>query len=465
MTTGTTQLRKRIQDLDAQIADQRRVLLDLEQSKTDLEQELNETATFDILTLPVEVTAEIFMWFQEIGFAAHMPYSLSSAADIVPLVCRTWRNIALATPMLWSALGVHFDVAIELMSESRLERYIDKWLGHAKECPLSLQFSSNAEDTFVSSRLRGVIQRWAPQIRSLRLFITDRDIRLLGLDLTNFTILERVDLFYVAAESDIDLGPVNLFQNAPLLHDLRMEVQETTTMFPWSQLTKFEGRLSDLELFVLAPNLAELVCKFVPDDDASFSAKEHPNLKRLTISEPGLSANGDILQYLTLPALHMLDIVRTTEVTYAALAPFLKRSSPALVSICLGGNDACLDEWDEFMPLLNRTLESVEIREVNNGHAEYFLDDTRFNPYPKIKSLTIKYPGKCSPSDLVQFLYGVEHVRSFKFLSNSDPFFLEHTVSVECGDEEITGTVRKHISRSSSAGMDIYIGTELENYA
>ncbi|KAK7054163.1 hypothetical protein R3P38DRAFT_1485049 [Favolaschia claudopus] len=467
MTTDTTQLRKRIEELDAQIADQKRVLLDLEQSKTDLEQELNETATFDVLTLPVEVTTEIFMWFQRIGFVPHIPYSLfSSAADIVPLVCRTWRNIALATPMLWSALGVHFDVAIELMWESRLERYIDGWLGHAKECPLSLQFSSNAEDTFVSSRLREVIQRWAPQIRSLRLFLTNRDIRLLGLDSTNFPILETVDLFYVPAEFDVDLGPVNLFPNAPLLHDLRMSVEGTTIgMLPWSQLTKFDGSLSDLELFVLAPSLTEVVCKFVPDDDASFSPKEHQNLKRLTISESGSGVNTDMLQYLTLPALHMLDIVRTTEATYAALAPFLKRSSPPLVSICLGGNDPCLDEWDGFMPLMNRTLESVEIREMGQGYAKYFLDDTRFNPYPKIKSLTIRYSGTCSPSDMVHFLYGVEYVRNFRFLLNSDPFFLEQTVCAECGDGEITDTVRKHISRSSSAGMDIYIGTELENYA
>ncbi|KAK7061983.1 hypothetical protein R3P38DRAFT_2832706 [Favolaschia claudopus] len=270
---------------------------------------------------------------------------------------------------------------------------------------------------------------------------------MLGLDSTNFPMLEKADVMYVQAENHADLGPIN---------------ETTIGMLPWSQLTKFDGRLSDLELFVLAPNLAELVCMSVPDDDASFSPKQHSNLKHLTIRDRG---TGDILQYLTLPALLSLDIARTYEATHSALAPFLKRSSPPLVSICLGGNDACLDQWDEFMPLLAGTLESVEIREVTNGRAEYFLDDTRFNPYPKIKSLIIEHPGKRPPFDLVQFLYGLEHVRSFKFLWNSDPFFLEQTISAERGDEEITDTVRKHISYSSSAGMDIYIGTELENYA
>ncbi|KAK7054158.1 hypothetical protein R3P38DRAFT_3254761 [Favolaschia claudopus] len=467
MTDRTTQLRKRIEDLDAQIADQRRVLSNLEQSRDDLEQELNETATFDVLTLPVEVITEIFMWFQQIGYAPHIPYSLySSAANIVPLVCRTWRNIALATPMLWSVLEVNVDHGTHFMSESMLVRYIDKWLGHAKECPLSLQFTSDEEDIFVSSRLREIIQRWAPQIRSLRLLITNRDIRLLELDSTNFPILERVDVLYVAPKSDVDLGPVNVFQNAPVLHDLRINVEETTIgILPWSQLTRFDGSLSDLELFVLAPNLTELFCKFVPDADVSFSPKEHPKLNHLTIRDRGM---GNILQYLTLPALVSLDIARTAEATHAALALFLKRSSPPLVSICLGGNDACLDacldEWDEFMSLTAGTLESVEIREVDEGYAKYFLDVDRFNPYPKIKSFTIKYSGECSPSDLVQFLYGVEHLRSFKFLWDSDPFFLEQTVCTECGDEEITDTVRGHIF-SSSAGMNIYIGTESHNYA
>ncbi|KAK7061998.1 hypothetical protein R3P38DRAFT_2832789, partial [Favolaschia claudopus] len=263
---------------------------------------------------------------------------------------------------------------------------------------------------------------------------------MLGLDSTNFPMLEKAEVMYVQAENHADLGPVNVFQNAPLLHDLRMDVEETTIgMLPWSQLTRFDGRLSDLELFVLAPNLTELVCKFVPDDHASFPPKEHPDLKYLTIRDTGM---GDILQYLTLPALLSLDIARTTEATHAALASFLRRSSPPLVSICLGGNDTCLDDWDEFMPLLNRTLESVEIRELDDGHAEYFLDHYLFNRYPKIKG----------------------HVRSFKFLWDSDPFFLEQTVCMGCEDEGITDTVRGHIS-SSSAGKDIYIGTESHNYA
>ncbi|KAK7054166.1 hypothetical protein R3P38DRAFT_3171730 [Favolaschia claudopus] len=467
MTTSTSQLRKRIEDLDTQIADQRRVLLDLEQSRDDLEQELNETATFDVLTLPVEVTIEIFMWFQQIGYAAHIPHSLySSAADIVPLVCRTWRNVALATPMLWSVLGVDVENGTELMSEPLLVRYIDKWLGRAKQCPLSLEFISNGDNNFTSDRFRELIWRWAPQIRSLRLWITIRDIRLLELDSTNFPMLEKADVMYIQAEYHADLGPVNLFQNAPLLYDLRLDVEETTIgMLPWSQLTKVDGTLSDLELLLLAPNLTELACEFVPDDDASFSLKEHSNLKRLTISAAGFLVNGDILQYLTLPALLSLDIARAAETTHTALASFLKRSSPPLVSISLRGNDACVEEWDEFMPLIDRTFESVEIREMEERNAGYFLDDARFNPYPKIKSLTINYPGKRPPFDLVQFLYGLEHVRSFKFLWNSDPFFLEQTVSAECGGEEITDTVRKHISYSSSAGMDIYIGTESQNYA
>ncbi|KAJ7265435.1 hypothetical protein B0H12DRAFT_1011431, partial [Mycena haematopus] len=101
----TIDLRKRLAELDAQIDEHRRALHDLQEVRTAVAQELSATATFPFLTLPVEITTEIFILslpqFAGLGWDRSVRQYGNAVPISLTLVCRTWRNIALATPALW----------------------------------------------------------------------------------------------------------------------------------------------------------------------------------------------------------------------------------------------------------------------------------------------------------------------------------------------------------------------------
>jgi hypothetical protein len=159
-------------------------------------------------------------------------------------------------------------------------------------------------------------------------------------------------------------------------------VTPTTSTLAWLQLTKFEGEISDLALFSVAPNLAELICTF--EDDGSFpTIVTHRCLRTLKIDQD----SGDIVQYLSLPALQYLDAIYMA--SYDSLESFLRRSSPPLITLFVHGdaerfgNDE--DESESFdlllkcMPLVASTLE-------NFGLA--WVSDKTYSPFPTFSALS-----------------------------------------------------------------------------
>ncbi|KAJ7682212.1 hypothetical protein DFH06DRAFT_972415, partial [Mycena polygramma] len=98
----TSALRRLLLELDAQIARQKSLLTELEHARSAAERELHATASFPILTLPVEITAEIFGHslapfddgLSGVAYNKTVPFNVSR-------VCRAWRDIAVTTPQLW----------------------------------------------------------------------------------------------------------------------------------------------------------------------------------------------------------------------------------------------------------------------------------------------------------------------------------------------------------------------------
>ncbi|KAJ7246579.1 hypothetical protein B0H12DRAFT_758542 [Mycena haematopus] len=101
-------LRKRLEELDAQIVEQQRVLQDLQKNRFDVERDLHAIATFVVLTLPTEITAEIFLCCLPLFDSLCIPKINRSAGVVLAGVCQSWRNIAYSTPALWSELEVRF---------------------------------------------------------------------------------------------------------------------------------------------------------------------------------------------------------------------------------------------------------------------------------------------------------------------------------------------------------------------
>ncbi|KAJ6560326.1 hypothetical protein B0H19DRAFT_1376112 [Mycena capillaripes] len=136
---ATADLRRRLAGLDAQIVEQKRVLRKLEQSRTAVERELHATATFSVLTLPVEITAEIFLHCLPILEDLAIRFHMISMISMFTSVCQAWREIALGTPALWSTLRVtDFLISTEVASKPGLvEGMIDRWLARTGTLPWS----------------------------------------------------------------------------------------------------------------------------------------------------------------------------------------------------------------------------------------------------------------------------------------------------------------------------------------
>ncbi|KAJ7887498.1 hypothetical protein B0H14DRAFT_3127491 [Mycena olivaceomarginata] len=446
-------LRKRLAELDAQIFEQERVLDQLRQTRSDVERELHATATYPILTLPTEITAEIFGHCLLVFGACTIPHTYKRSAPIIlSAVCRAWRDIALATPILWSELHIRFDeLATDVVTNAGLvENSLNLWLARAGSRPLSLDFISRKGNRFALSRLRDIIHRWSHRVEDLCVDIGWQDIQTLGLESAAFPLLQGATLGcdYIPA--------LTFFDNSPRFCDLRLRkswagfIPSTFTQ----QLTKFEGSMWNLELLALAPNLTEITCSFEPHPEEDVpTAITHHNVRSLAIVADESDDWADILPYLILPALHHLDV--STMDNYDTLESFLARSSPPLVSLSVQGTASCFDRWSQCMALVDGTLENLEIWGVSNEKMPSIF--TILYPLPNIQSLCFKdLEDPLNLHLLLQSLY--ERSRKLRSFTVDWEYgrFIESSL-IPAGPP-ISDTIGGHLSRLARLGVDIDLG-------
>ncbi|KAJ6456438.1 hypothetical protein C8R45DRAFT_1110954 [Mycena sanguinolenta] len=105
--------------------------------------------TYPVLTLPNDITSEIFICFLPIYPAAPPLIGLASPTTLTH-VCRHWRAVALATPALWRAIQFHPGRT----RHPRIRRISDEWIRRAGSCPLSIDILTTDGD-FLSEILAG----------------------------------------------------------------------------------------------------------------------------------------------------------------------------------------------------------------------------------------------------------------------------------------------------------------------
>ncbi|KAF8213994.1 hypothetical protein K438DRAFT_1750093 [Mycena galopus ATCC 62051] len=469
MSAHLEHLRRRLIQLDVRIVAQRRVLDELQQTRSDVERELHSataTAIYPILTLPAEITTEIFLRFFQVAdsWRGDIPAYGASASIVLAGVCRLWRNIALATPVLWSKLKVQIDCIDHgvIRKPGLIEGVIDRWFSRAGlNCPLSLDLESMWEDTpFAPSRLRDIIYRWSHRLQYLRLNIDTT--RPLGLDSAAFPLLEVATI-----GCDPEPDPVIVFRNAPRLHQLCLiesdflynQITPRTFTLPWSQLTKFEGNIADFELFTLAPNLVEVACTLTADHGDISGAITHRCLRSFTVmSECGIEF---IHQYLTFPALQHLDLSRVSN--YDSLESFLARSSPPLVSLSVAACESCFDYWHRYAPLVAGTLENLEFLDLYKDDMRSVFRMLNGVPLPKIQTLSFKdIDDPLNMDGLVKFLYSCHELRTFRFEWRSGSFFDSPAHAGPSDTTLLRDTINGHLLRLAKEGRRIYMGTAKE---
>ncbi|KAJ6554305.1 hypothetical protein B0H19DRAFT_144562 [Mycena capillaripes] len=124
--------RARLADIEAEILRLERSLSALRAEQALLQERLS-SYVYPVLIFPNEIMSEIFINVLPVH-PLHPPLSGNNSPVSLTQICRQWRSVALATPDLWSAIGL-FDRDIP---DQRQYQLFAIWLSGSRSLPLSI---------------------------------------------------------------------------------------------------------------------------------------------------------------------------------------------------------------------------------------------------------------------------------------------------------------------------------------
>ncbi|KAJ7889293.1 hypothetical protein B0H14DRAFT_3127016 [Mycena olivaceomarginata] len=285
-----------------------------------------DSIVYPVLTLPPEITSEIFIHCVR-GYTRHGPLLVAS-------VCKAWRTIALTTPVLWSEFqGSRFGGS---MGRGNPVSLLQCWLPRAGIRPLTLEAIELGE--FSHEDVLSSIAPYASQWMSLDLTAGFRPIVFpvgaIRKPLSSLKTLKiQVHRWPVG-------GPtcITAFAAAPELreiHLIRMSLPQIS--LPWIQITRLTLSYQSLpqifEILQQTSNLEDLTVSLDDRHIVQLSPFTLPRLRRVKLS------SALILNYLTLPALQSLDLTRVRAAERASVQSLLQRSECAIRTFHLNMTD------------------------------------------------------------------------------------------------------------------------------
>ncbi|KAF7336890.1 F-box domain-containing protein [Mycena venus] len=387
--------RRRIAEIDEEIA-----RLQAER------QALADCLTFPVVTLPVEIVSQIFMYCLPDDPLAPGAFD---PAVVLGQVCRLWRDIALSLPDLWSSWSLAVDGNIPF---GRVVMGINLWMSRSQNRPLSIRLHhrdgagndvSYADECWwelVSDFEREVMPSIVPHHRRWKkLELNDplthlRDLAKViptdGLPHLTHLLLGSVQLDWGANNPDED-EPVTLFADAPQLQNLHLVLEEDGGLerfdhveLPYGQLTSFTGTsfgsCESLTLLDKAPSLVDCVFYIGSTEHMGIPiSSDLPHLQSLKLFTTGPKVDlAIVLENLTLPALETLVLGRHQGRVENDLASLLLRSECAIQHFsCQSMDSDELVDCLEYMPtLMTLDLFDYDQREVVEviRHLDFNLD-------------------------------------------------------------------------------------------
>nr|GAT57233.1 predicted protein [Mycena chlorophos] len=339
----------------------------------------SRAVTYPVLTLPNEITTQIFLHCVE---DAKRPdgHSRPIPADsplLLTRVCRSWRAIALNTPALWSQVAVRNGLSPEILN---------MWLQHATPLPMDLYILLNNPE--LSSPLVDLCLAHAKYWRNVSFCIPSIEyLRLKDafdhpeLDLP---LLSEVKFSFTHASSaDRWSDAILAIRRAPALK--KVEVLTPPKTIPitvdWSQLTHLRHltgvRIGTcLEILAQCLALEELVLETYCDEDLD-KASIVSLYRDTPIILPHLRQFSCLLQnaqspllYLTLPALVDLTTrYNGVEATTTILSAFFRRSAPPLRRIQLSVDGFPVDALLQTLDVLPSSVETAEFSLGRNENS------------------------------------------------------------------------------------------------
>ncbi|KAJ7262370.1 hypothetical protein C8J57DRAFT_453342 [Mycena rebaudengoi] len=351
--------------LDAQILALEKAPDAVRLERQDLQTRL-DAYKYPILTLPTEITSEIFVHFLP-PYPERPPVTGLFSPEFLCQICRTWREIALSTPQLWRAIELNLPTKSPTWALDLLRT----WVSRSKDCALSISLQSSTRLLSINF-IQAIIphsERW----EHIDFMLPIKSLRLIGAD---FPLLRSLTLgpTHHARMTDSQ-DAISPFSNAPLLKQVALsnDFGPFEIQLPWPQLTSISAqRLSSAECAEIMQHsvaLREFRCNTLDDGFLSRNLLPVAPLRHLhSLKFGGDLSHQRLLEVLTTPALRHLTIPDNRFDAIPNVTALILRS--------------------------HCTLESLHFLYTSKAVATYRA------AFPSIPTITVRSRGLSSPSSL-----------------------------------------------------------------
>ncbi|KAJ7186395.1 hypothetical protein C8R46DRAFT_1272869 [Mycena filopes] len=182
--------------------------------------------SYPVLTLPPEITCEIFKHFLP-PYPACPPIAGTLSPIALTHICRRWREIALSTPDLWSRMQVS-------SNDSAVAAQVDAWLTRSGSRPLCIESAGELHGLHLRllSALIPHCARWGHL--KLRFSESSPAIATLPTTYSPFPLLRHLDVALPLQDWSTSFS----FVNAPLLRTVAFNHTAAANIpVPWGQIT------------------------------------------------------------------------------------------------------------------------------------------------------------------------------------------------------------------------------------
>ncbi|KAJ7610234.1 hypothetical protein FB45DRAFT_1066392 [Roridomyces roridus] len=344
---------------------------------------------YPVLTLPDDVTAEIFL-----QYVRDYRYNrLKCGPMVLASVCKSWREVALSNPRLWSRFDTGLTPGVWDLKPTLLQMFISR----SGQLPLTLRITLG----FLSPselEVLDIVGKHISQCGSLDLEVSVRA----PFPISTPAQLPLLTSLHFRGKNDVASITLPFLLDAPRLREVklvRISSLDWRTYLPWSQLTTlrllYQRSFTEcLEMVYQTPNLELLeFCHYGESEPAESSQPRI--LARLHTLELSAKSSYGIIPHLTLPALRDLSMVQPRANCASILKDLMERSKcspttlllstdydnpndvgrtksilallPTVSKLTLGCDDLDDDSFEELLELLGSpicpALTSLTLRE------------------------------------------------------------------------------------------------------
>ncbi|KAF7332456.1 F-box domain-containing protein [Mycena kentingensis (nom. inval.)] len=386
-TLGPPQLAALVDAIPSFIDETEPRLAETENEVARLEAELRplqvhlDALVYPVLTLPPEITSEIFLCLVDEDRAAAAVAHPANAPLLLLRVCRAWRDIALQTPRLWRV----FKLAVSSLDAHRrlprLAELMDAWFTRARSCGLFVQLWDEGKHLLPSASF-DVLRKHAENILELDItgFFVQKQVPDAPFDFSRLRVLEF---------TPDSAGEVGIFSAAPQLRSVSLNAVPLDSLgLPWTQLSRFSAeQYSTINCFEALCRLEHAdICEFqilseAGEDDIDDLLPTNlvlPNLIDLALQHPrsflGVFTSLSLLDRIETPSLKSCEIVGIGDAQRDVLSSFLQQAS-SLKDLCLyctiGRGPNVFQSPEIFAPL---KIEELTLRDASTTCAILFFD-------------------------------------------------------------------------------------------